>query len=38
MATALVMLGMMLLIAGIVVLADWMGRRRDRQKTRHHTP
>ncbi len=35
MATALVMLGGMLLVASIVVLADWIARRRDRQKTRH---
>ncbi len=35
MTTALVMLGGMLLVASTVVLADWMGRRQDRQKTRH---
>lgn len=35
MTTALVMLGGIALIAGIVVLLDWLGRRKDR-RSQHH--
>ena len=37
MSTAFFMLGGIAVIAGIITLMDWMGRRRDRRPKRHRT-
>jgi hypothetical protein len=36
MFNALIMMGMMATVGGIIVLLDWLGRRKARQSKRHH--
>ena len=36
MINALIMLGMMVSIGAIIVLLDWLGRRKTRQASRRH--